>query len=173
MHLDGFADMLDGLAAWKNPKETLRIMRDSHIGAVGAMGLVLLIILKWSFLMGMAPSHLIGSALAVGALSRLGMVLSAWWFPYVPGEEGLGRLATDRGGMGIGVPCAFIGIAVAVGGLGWWVAILCVGVMGLTILGIAKVALARLGGITGDVLGAINEWVELSLWATLSLVWKG
>ena len=46
LHLDGFADTVDGLAAWKGPQETLQIMQDSRIGAIGAVGLFITGFLK-------------------------------------------------------------------------------------------------------------------------------
>lgn len=160
IHLDGFADTVDGLAAWKGREETLRIMQDSRVGVAGAAGLFLLLGLKWA-LLAQVPLHAILAAGATaGAVSRLALVLSAQAFPYVPGKSGLGRLVTDRRAP------ASVAAAVAVALL---ITLTCQGLLPGIFLLSAAVALAwgvntlvvrRLGGITGDTLGAVGELVE-------------
>ena len=160
IHLDGFADTLDGLAAWKGREETLRIMQDSRIGTAGSAGLFLLLGLKWALLSAIPLHAILAAGATAGSLSRLALVLSAQAFPYVPGKSGLGRLVTDRRAP------ASVAAAFAIALL---VTLTCQGLFpGLFALS-AAVALAwvantlivrRLGGITGDTLGAVGELVE-------------
>ena len=160
IHLDGFADTVDGLAAWKGREETLRIMQDSRVGSAGAAGIFLLLGLKWALLSAISLHVMLAAGATAGALSRLALVLSAQAFPYVPGKSGLGRLVTDRR-----EPVS-VAIALVIALL---VVLTCQGLLpGLFLLS-AAVALAwgantlivrRLGGITGDTLGAVGELVE-------------
>jgi len=169
LHLDGFADTLDGFGAWKGKEKTLEIMRDSRIGTVGAVGLILLLGLQWSLLREFDPGSWVRVLTVVCALSRFSMVLSAHLFPYVPGREGLGRVATDeRDPVSLGIAL------VSVFALSCWLFGLRQGVI-LVAAATAVSWLAsfwvvrRLGGITGDTLGAVNELTALVLLLALSV----
>ncbi len=163
LHLDGFSDTVDGLAAWKNPESTLQIMKDSRIGALGAVALFFLLGLKWLSIRSIPTNDLWRVLLLVGALSRWAMVLSAQWFPYVPGKAGIGRLATEvRSMKTVGVASLFTL------GLGLWAVGPAMGIFTMAVTGIIlgllnQLFLWRLGGITGDTLGAVNEAVEVIL----------
>jgi len=169
LHLDGFTDTLDGWAARTDRAETLRVMRDSRIGAIGAIGLVLLMSLKWMLLKSI-PLHRLAPVLICScALSRWGMVVSAKLFPYVPGESGLGKLATTgkagwqllaAGGLAFGLSLVCLGPAQGIGSIL---------LAGAVVLSLNPLMVRRLGGITGDTLGAVNEVVELSLLLFLSI----
>jgi adenosylcobinamide-GDP ribazoletransferase len=163
LHLDGFTDTVDGLAAWKGPEETLRIMRDSRIGVLGAAALFLILGLKWACLYTLPRDRLLTGLVSCCALSRWGMVLSGRIFRYGPGKTGLGRLVTE-----VQVPTAFWGATLLTIG----VALACLGPLrGTSSLGLAagmmwglnRLFVGRLGGITGDTLGAVNEILEVSL----------
>ena len=169
LHLDGLTDTLDGLACHRGPKETLGVMRDSRIGAMAAAGLFFLLGIKWAFLAHLPSYAWFRVLVATGCLSRLGVVFSAQFFPYVPGEKGLGRLATDHKSPSIAA-LAFV------------IACLLVGVVLHPLQGAVSLALmfalvwianrfflVRLGGITGDTLGAVSELIEVALLAFLSI----
>lgn len=169
LHLDGFADTLDGLGAWKGKERTLEIMRDSRIGATGAVGLILLLGLQWSLLREFDPGSWIRVLAVVCALSRFSMVLCAHLFPYVPEREGLGRVATDRK-----QPASLVIALVSAAVLSLWLfgfrqgTVLVAGAA-LTAWLAGLWAVRRLGGITGDVLGAVNELASLVLLLSLSV----
>ncbi len=163
LHLDGFSDTVDGLAAFKDPPGTLQVMRDSRIGALGATALILLLGLKWSLLQAIPVAELPRALSLACALSRFGMVVSAQRFPYVSGQTGLGRQVTDAK-----VPRQE-GLALLVSA---GLAVLCAGLLGGLLLlaltlagiwGVNRIFLSRLGGITGDTLGAVNEIIEASV----------
>ncbi len=169
IHLDGFVDTVDGLAAWKGRDETLRIMQDSRIGTAGAAGVFLILGLKWTLLSAIPLHAILGAGATAGALSRLALVLSAQAFPYVQGKSGLGRLVTDRRSPG-SVAAAFV--------IALLITLTCQGLFpGIFALS-AAVALAwvantlivrRLGGITGDTLGAVGELVETGVLLLLAM----
>lgn len=163
LHLDGFADTMDGLGAWKDREKTLEVMRDSRIGAAGAAGLVFLLGIQWSAIRQMAPEFWVAALTGIGALSRFCMVLSAQFFRYVPGRSGVGRLVTDRRS-----PGSVVFALVLAAGVG----LACFGLKnGITLLAgaiavswLLNLLFTRwLGGVTGDTMGAVNELVTASL----------
>lgn len=160
LHWDGFCDSVDGLAAWKPPEETLRVMRDSRIGAVGAVALVVLFSLQWAFVESIPSHRLLPVWAAAGALSRWALVASSYFCPSAAGQKGLGRLATDRknrsslaAATALAVGFSFCGFG-AVGGAAALAAAAC-GAAALN-----RWFRSRLGGITGDTLGAVCVTVE-------------
>lgn len=169
LHLDGFTDTLDGFGSWKGKEETLEIMRDSRIGTMGAVGLILLLGLQWSLIREFDPDSWVRVLATVCALSRLAMVISAHSFSYVPGKSGVGRLVTDRR-----EPSALVVALVS----GFAVAALLFGFQQGLLLTAATAAVAwfanlwivrRLGGITGDTMGAVNELTSLILLLLLAV----
>ena len=163
LHLDGFADTLDGLGSWKDREKTLEVMRDSRIGAAGAAGLVFLLSIQWSAIRQMAPEFWFQALTGIGALSRFGMVLSAQLFPYVPGRSGVGRLVTDRRSPG-SVAVAFLSAAgIALACFGWKNGITLLAGAAAASWGINLLFLRWLGGVTGDTMGAVNELVTTLL----------
>ncbi len=171
LHLDGFSDTVDGLGCWKGPEETLKVMKDSRIGALGAAALTLLLLLKWAAIQAI-PAHrlLPGLVLACG-LSRWGMVISAQMLPYVPGKSGLGKIVTEKGLAGPAAFATLFSVALALACVGPLWALVSIGTALGLVLGLNRLFLVRLGGITGDALGAVNESVEAGL--LLLLVMSG
>ena len=165
LHLDGVADVCDGLAARGDRERFLAVMKDSRTGAVGVVGLVLLLLLKWQTVAALPSAIRWQGLLLAPLLGRFTMVSVA----------ALARRArTD----GLG--------AASVAGAGWpqlITALLLAATASLTLLGrIGVVALAasliigygirtyfhhRLGGVTGDIIGCAGE---LSETATLVLI---
>ena len=170
LHLDGFSDTVDGLAAWRGPKETLRVMRDSRIGTLGAAGLILLLGLKWVLIQTIPIKGLASVLVVACALSRMCLVLSAQTFPYIPGESGLGRFATDHRSPLVLWTALALGMGVAIACVGPFRGLLCVGGATVITWGLNRFFLGRLGGITGDTLGAVNEVIEVSLLLYLQVV---
>jgi adenosylcobinamide-GDP ribazoletransferase len=152
IHLDGLADTADGLGAGTRER-ALAVMREGAIGAFGATALGVDLLVKTAalaaILSGPAPVLALVAAFAVGRAAPLALAAA---FPYAREEDGIGRALAGRPWPAAGV---VLGIVVAVGALG---------VRGLWIAGAAAVAVAalalvarRLGGVTGDVLGAAAE----------------
>ncbi|QWC86519.1 adenosylcobinamide-GDP ribazoletransferase [Nocardioidaceae bacterium] len=169
LHLDGLADTADGTAG-RDPEHRLRIMRDHAIGVYGALAVGLDLALRVAVLAGLvvvglpAPSVVVLVAAAY-ALSRWSLLHAALVLGY-PREAGTGQglvegLTAGRSRAATGVLLVLLLAAGAVLGLpglvilAWsWVMARAVSVL------VAAWARLRLGGITGDVLGAC---VELTL----------
>lgn len=165
LHLDGLADCLDSLAG-RDVEHRLAIMRDSRIGAFGAMGLILVLLLdvgalaevpspqRWRVLI-VAP--VIGRAVPV-VLARL-----------LPPARPDGQGAAFRAGLR--PPAVVLALAVAT-----LVAVAILGAAGVVAMGVAVLVAGafaslmarRLNGITGDVLGAAVELAELAVLLTVT-----
>lgn len=165
LHLDGLADTADGLGGGRTPAEALTIMKDSRVGAFGVISLILGLVLKFSLFLSLASqTRGAGVLLVFPIISRWGMVLLAYLSPYARAEGGLGQAMT----LGVS-PRVLMGASLSAAGL----ALLILGAPGLG-LGIAAGVLVwlgslyfqrRLGGITGDILGATNEVLEIMVLA--------
>lgn len=162
LHLDGFADTMDGLGGSKKREERLAIMRDSRLGTFGAVGLILLLLSDLTALRHLGDLR--GSYLFLGPLlSRFSMVVLALTQPYARREEGVGksfieevslRQATLAGGVAL---IACLALLKAKGAL-----LFCL-IGGSTLL-LGSYFRRRLGGITGDTLGANNELMLGLIW---------
>lgn len=177
LHLDGLADCADG-SAGRDPQRRLAIMRDHAVGVYGTAAVVLALALRASCLLALAawslqqPASLsrlgvVGLVVAAWALSRSAMLVPALVLPYAR-HEGTGRavvegLTTRRAVTGVagGVGLALLGglLGGAAGVLSVLLAVLAVtGVVGLAV----RWARSRLGGATGDLLGAVAELAGLA-----------
>jgi adenosylcobinamide-GDP ribazoletransferase len=156
LHLDGLADLADGLGSRRPVAEALAIMKKSDIGPFGVVALVLVLLVQVAAL---ARAETMGrgviALVAAGVTSRLAMTAACR--RGVPGARGsgLGALVAGSvpGPVAAGLVVVDLGAAAA---FGW---VFAVGVAaGLAVsAGVTAVAVRRLGGITGDVLGAIAE----------------
>jgi adenosylcobinamide-GDP ribazoletransferase len=169
LHLDGLSDCLDGLMG-RDPSDRLRIMRDSRIGAFGAIGLILFLLLEVAAVSELAASMRWRTLLVAPAVARAMPPLAAWLFR---GATPHGHGAMFRSGLTRSGVLAALGLAalIALGALG------AKGAGALALAAAATVALGwfytrRLGGVTGDVLGATIELAELVVLLTL-VGWTG
>jgi adenosylcobinamide-GDP ribazoletransferase len=164
LHLDGLADCLDGLVG-RDAGDRLRIMRDSRIGAFGTIGLILFLLLEVAAVSELAPATRWRVFVTAPALARAMPPLIAWVFPLA---TPLGQGAMFRSGL----TRARVVIALALGGA---IAVAALGLAGLLVvalallagLGLGRFYTSRLGGVTGDVLGAVIETVELIVLLTV------
>lgn len=165
LHLDGLADCLDGLGG-RDPEHRLAIMRDSRIGAFGALGLILLLLLEIAALTELPSGVQARALLVVPAVARATPPLLARLFPPAR-REGLGAAF----GAGVGALAAPIALSVAL-----VVAIVALRALGIVVVIVAVASalivtrffVARVSGITGDVLGAAIELAELAGLLTVS-----
>jgi adenosylcobinamide-GDP ribazoletransferase len=158
LHLDALADTADALGATTRER-ALEIMRDHQIGAYGGVALVLDLGLKAAALAALAGGKgVVRFAICAAAASRVAPLILSAVLPYARSGEGLGRALTTSG-----AARGLAGVAIA--------AVVCVafaGTDGAVLLGVVAavavvagaLAFRRLGGITGDILGAATELAE-------------
>ena len=156
LHLVGFTDACDGLFATATRERRLDILRDVHLGAFGAVGVTLLLITKVA---AVASLRSFAPLVLAPVLGRWAMVYAAT-YPLAR-REGMAVLfsagLTRRELLvATGVAASTAAIFGALG-LTAWVAAFVVATV------LARLAVARLGGLTGDVYGMVCESVELAV----------
>jgi adenosylcobinamide-GDP ribazoletransferase len=169
LHVDGLADVADGMGAALAGRDPSAAMRDPRLGTFGGAALALDLILKTSVLMSLvADQRFPLELLAGGALARVAPLGLAMALPYISPDGGSGRWTR---GVGPGVVLAATAIASAVG-------IATIGPVFLAMLGtgalvtglLGRWSAVHLGGVTGDVFGASAELTEtLALTAALAI----
>ena len=160
LHLDGMADLIDGLAGGKDREGVLRIMKDSRVGAIGVVGLVMVLLLKYLSLYNVPLEHKSAALIFMPCAGRWIQVVLAAFCRYIRPEGGTGGAFVDHTG-----EREFL-IATATLLLAGVVLFGLSGIFLIFLLGLATMVLiryfeARLGGVTGDVLGAATEIVEV------------
>lgn len=161
LHQDGLADTLDGLAGGRTPAERLSIMRDPRIGAIGATGLFLSLILRYAGLVALPEELRVPALLCMPAVGRWAMVMAAWSSPYARLEGGLAasfltHLSWLQALASTGILALALGFAFGLKGA----VVILVIVVGV-VLAMWVGCRTWFGGITGDTLGATNELMEI------------
>lgn len=160
LHLDGLADSFDGLFLPGDSGRRLAVMRDPHVGTFGVAAIVLVLLGKYAALGSLAGRTRSWILLGAAILSRTSILIAAGSGRYAR-PQGTGRALIDatrpRDAAFALLLCLAIG-PILRGWPGLWAA---VAVAALS-WGLARLANLRLGGITGDILGAEVELAELS-----------
>jgi cobalamin 5'-phosphate synthase/cobalamin synthase len=157
LHFDGLADSADGFGGGRTREDVLRIMRDHAIGAYGALALVLLVVLKVGAIAALLPLPQATAALVVApTLARWGAVAQAKFLPAAR-ADGLGAALADHVGWLELTGASGIGLAIAFLLLEPRAAAACVGAVVAWNLTAGALARRRIGGVTGDTLGASCE----------------
>ncbi len=161
LHQDGLADTLDGLAGGRAAADRLSIMRDPRIGAIGATGLFLSLILRYAGLMALPHDLRLPGLLCMPAMGRWAMVTLAWIAPYARAEGGLAApFLTHLSWRQVAISSIVLAIAL-IGSFGVVSACLIL-LAGTVIIFLSWWACRNwFGGITGDTLGATNEVIEI------------
>ncbi len=160
LHEDGLADSADGLWGGSDKTRRLDIMKDSHIGSYGVLALTLTTVLRWSLLVSLYQSGwVLAPIIAAAILSRVPMVVL---LSTLPNARGSG-LSAKTGRPDTPTMFAAIAIAALIGLVLTGTTLLAVLVwVSLTTIALAYVAKAKIGGQTGDILGASQVLAELA-----------
>jgi adenosylcobinamide-GDP ribazoletransferase len=159
LHLDGLADVCDGLAARGGRERFLAVMKDSQVGAVGAVGLVLGLLLKWQALVAVPAEIKWQVLLLFPVLARFGQVLTLTGARHAR-QDGLGAAFVLGAGRGMLFLAFIISAFLSAALLG------IKGIAALTAVCLLTSAgrlffQRRLGGLTGDTIGCISELNEI------------
>lgn len=163
LHLDGLADLADGVGGGATPERRLEIMKDSRSGAFGVIAIALALVMKTAALDALVSGNRPGLIVLAPVLARFAMVVAANGAVYAR-ERGLGGPFLEH------MRPEHLKVAILLA------AVLALGFAGLWAVPFFAVAVAVpvalrsftrrwLGGITGDVLGAVNEITETLLFA--------
>ena len=172
LHEDGFADATDGFGGGATRARKLEIMRDSRIGTFGAVALALSLMLRVGALAAALHAGFwsaAGALLLVAAVSRAGALMPlALLDPARSDGAGAAAGRLDRNAFAASCAVALV-IAVAVGLLATGLGRALMGSIASAIGALAMTALAwrQVGGQTGDVAGAAQQWAEIAAWCGL------
>ncbi len=161
LHLDGVADTADGFLAGRGRDDALRIMKESSTGTFGVAAVVLILIGKFAALWSILSTGDLLSIIPALVLSRWAMSVASHGSAYPrdsgTGKSFIGRLTTRSYLISTAVA---VGIAFAFAGKS---ALVLIAVAAAIALVIKMVSYKKIGGVTGDVLGTVNEIAELVL----------
>ena len=174
LHEDGLADTADGLWGGQTRARRLEIMRDSRIGSYGVLALILSLGLRWQGLIWLGALDPQIAALALVGLAMTSRVAPALLLVVLPPArpDGLGGHGA-RGATGTRA-----GVAVLLG-FGLWVGpaplalLVLLGAQVVVTLSVGAVARRKLGGQTGDILGAAQQLAEVAGYLALVAVLAG
>ncbi|HAL86711.1 MAG TPA: hypothetical protein DCM31_07530 [Deferribacteraceae bacterium] len=158
LHLDGFIDTADALFSHRSRERKLEIMKDPHAGSMGIVAVVILLLAKWSAFSQMSDIWLIA---LIPAYARFAAVIGMLALPYAR-KDGLGKMFAD--GASKTALLQIIPFALAVlwfGGLPFFVWFHFVFI--LSVFAALFFYRFSLGGITGDLMGAMIEYIETVL----------
>ena len=166
LHEDGLSDTADGLYGGWTKARRLEIMKDSRVGSYGVLALVLVTLARWSALTALLVFGGHWAALvATGALSRAPMAMIMALLPNARGE-GLSH-ATGRPSQTAALVALGLATALAALLVGWTALPMAAAALGAGVL-LSVSALRRIGGQTGDILGASQQLAEVACLAVLS-----
>ena len=171
LHEDGLADFLDGFGGGGNNRQRiLDIMKDSHIGTYGVIGLILYLLLLFFCLSSMSPEMAVLAILAADPYAKMLTAQLVSMMPYARREEeAKAKVIYRKINLASGISLAVQGL-LPIGLFVWYV-----GVAWETLIFIPALVMyflylliwRRLHGYTGDCCGAVCLMVELSVYLTL------
>lgn len=170
IHLDGLSDTFDALLSGKNKDRMLEIMRDPHIGVMGAISIISVLLLKVSFLSSLSPSIKNNALILMCVLSRWSLVAAVFAFPYAR-ENGKAKIFTANVNLKVFLSATIFTLLYVL--LAW-------GLKGLLVFIIAAWSVylicnfinKKISGITGDTLGALLELNEVLVLLSCFLIAK-
>jgi adenosylcobinamide-GDP ribazoletransferase len=164
-HEDGFADMCDGFGGGMTAERVLEIMKDSRIGAYGAIGTICMLALKLTTLAMLPPLAAVGALLVAHPLSRLMATSLIWRLDYARAEGKAKPLAQKMSGGEFTVAAFTAALPVAAVLVLRWLppVALLAGLIAAAIatIWLARMFMRRIGGYTGDCLGAVQQVTEV------------
>jgi adenosylcobinamide-GDP ribazoletransferase len=172
LHLDGLADTCDGVFSNRPKDKMLEIMRDSRIGTNGTIAIFFDLALRMVLLMQIDKSHMAATLLLTPTISRAAMVLLIASSPPAREGKGLGNLFLGKAGRWSTV-IALASALVIAGAMLKFDAVAMIAVNVTIIILYRWRMIAKIGGMTGDTLGAGNELSEVVALLSFVLLWGG
>lgn len=160
LHLDGVADTADGLFSHKSREESLRIMKDSRVGTMGILALIFILSTKWAGISSLHEDRALYLIL-IPAYARGAFTIAIHFLDYIRPEAGTGMsfFTNERSVKRLIWLLVPVALSLCLGLRGIFLNGAFIGIVALVTLYYKK----RLGGITGDMLGALGEVTEAGL----------
>lgn len=166
-HEDALADAFDGFGGGWHREQVLAIMKDSRVGSYGAVAVAVAVVLKVGTLAALAPGDVVRALVAGHVAARWSSLPLIWWLPYARETSGTGKpfaASVTLGRLAAGTVVTILITVIAVGGQ----AFLVLAIGAITAAACGQYFKARIGGITGDCLGAANQLVEVATYMALA-----
>jgi len=161
LHEDGIADVGDGFGGGREREKKLAIMRDSRLGTYGALVLLVSFVAKCSALASLPTVEIIPALVVAHALARAAIPVVTANMPFAR-DDGLGRSA-GRPDTASAVLAVVIAIVIALLCLPFGNALLAVMMTAAAAAAMALLAWRQIGGVTGDVFGAVEQVAETAV----------
>lgn len=169
LHLDGLSDSGDGLLSSRSRKESLTIMKDSRVGAMGVIVVVFVMLMKFSALNSLGAKDLCVAVFFMPFGGRSVIVFSMATLRYGREEGGLGELFYSRSSKGVAIVSSiFLGLLLV--GYDFKRGLLAFSLLYLGAMIFNTICKSKLGGATGDTLGANCEIGEMMIALSFSSV---
>lgn len=159
IHLDGFADTCDGFYGSKPKEKILEIMRDSRVGTMGVVGVVCLLLLKFTLIVSIPREMLWKVLIMMAVFARWSQVLACYMSEYAR-KEGKAKYFIEHAGK----KDFFVGILLTSGSF-----FLLIQIKGIILFFISMFPILlfincikrKIGGMTGDTIGSVSEIAEV------------
>lgn len=164
LHLDGLADTFDGIFSYRSKQKMLEIMKDSRVGTNGVLVLILYFIFKIALLVEVSELFQVNQGivmLIVPILSRIGGVINCVFEPYAR-TSGMGKTFVDNTNLSGGI-ASYITVTILLYIISYYFVLpfinlfIILNIIVLLSLLFGKIMTKKIGGITGDTLGAVLE----------------
>lgn len=158
LHCDGFMDTMDGIFSGRSRERMLEIMKDSRVGSNGVVGFGLWIVTAWAILQDLTPLALCEAMFAMPVIARLMMAAVIRLYPYAR-PEGMGKAFAEHS-EGYALTFAVISAIILIAPLGVK-AFIALAVCASFTKFFASFVTKKIGGVTGDIYGAVTMLSEL------------
>ncbi len=171
LHLDGFVDTCDGIAGQKSVEDRWRVMHDSHAGAFGMVGVVLLLLVKYVSLSSIPATFMAATLLFMPVVSRWAMVYAVFVYPYArPSGLGTAFKTSTRWHQFTAATIITLIVSLALITLCQFTCLLLLFGVWVITAAFAAYLKWKFAGLTGDTYGAINEVAEVTVLIFASLM---
>ncbi len=167
LHEDGLSDTADGFGGGGDAARKLEIMRDSRLGSYGGLALVLSVLLRVAALAALADPELVGAALVAAHVASRGALPAVMAIAPMARPDGLAAAigAPSRSDLWFSLGLTGLLVILTLGLHGGFFVLALVVLAGA---GVARLAKGQIGGITGDVLGAVQQVAEATALLTVA-----
>lgn len=163
LHEDAFSDFFDGFGGGHGKERILEIMKDSRTGVFGVVALVLLYLMKFVLFLSIHPQQLLFVLIAAHASSRFMPVVLMQRSTYVRtanSKSGHSRNHPDKKTFFVAMLFALLPLAL----VPWQVSLMAAAAYTVLLSWMRRYTEKRIGGFTGDVLGALQQFCEISFY---------
>lgn len=166
-HEDGFADFCDGFGGGYTKEKVLTIMKDSRIGTYGSLGLIFMLATKFFSLSHLNPEQLAGIIISGHAISRIPPVIMIYVAQYVRIDESSKSKPIGEHSAAWGLVLAIFFGLIPILWINYLAILLYLAVLLPVFILYRHYIIKKIGGYTGDVLGALQQIAELVFYLTL------